>query len=83
MQKWGSRCGWDEGEWNEWFDKAVKDRDMEREFWEKAQERNVGETRARKWSDRKEVKESGDGEVVEKEGAKEKKKSSVFKRLFG
>jgi hypothetical protein len=83
MQKWGSRCGWDEGEWNEWFDKAVKERDMEREFWERAQERNVRERRARKWSDRKEVKEKEDGEVVEKEGARDNKKSSVFKRLFG
>jgi len=24
-EKWSSRCGWDDGEWNEWFGKAVEE----------------------------------------------------------
>ena len=36
-EKWGSRCGWNELEWNEWFNNVINDRKMEQEYWVKAQ----------------------------------------------
>jgi hypothetical protein len=76
-EKWASRCGWDESAWKEWFDKAVKDREMERAFWETAQEREVTERRLAMCVDGKTVKQG-----KEETSARENKKKSVFKRLF-
>jgi hypothetical protein len=42
-EKWSSRCGWNAVEWEQWHSNAKKDREMEMEFWEKAQERVVRE----------------------------------------
>lgn len=86
-EKWASRCGWLGTEWDEWFDKAVKEREEGREFWERAQERVVRERSVSvvgeedngmgKGVAKDEVKL--DGKKVEKNGVKRK---SVFKRLF-
>jgi hypothetical protein len=76
-EKWASRCGWDENEWDEWFQKVVKDRETEQEFWEQAQSREVRERKLAKCADGKIAEQAKGGtEVVEK------KKKSVFKRLF-
>lgn len=82
-EKWGSRCGWHEREWDEWIEKVVGERFEERVFWEGAQEREV-----REWIGRRggkvvsEVVEDGgklkESEEVEVLG----KKKNVFKRLF-
>lgn len=78
-EKWASRTGWDEGEWNYWFGKVTQDRDMGREFWEKAQEREVRERRTGQGVDEQKVEK-----VNERGGEKlVGKKKSVFKRLFG
>jgi hypothetical protein len=91
QEKWNSRCGWLDDEWNEWFDKAVKDRLVEREFWERAQEREVREREVSRVHDgNMGVKEgAGDGkgvDVVEggmkKVDGGKKERKSVFKRLF-
>jgi hypothetical protein len=82
QEKWNSRCGWLDEEWNEWFDKAVKDRQAEREFWERAQERVVRERRVGIVSsmDGKSGGVAGDVKGVAV-GVPEKRKS-VFRRLF-
>jgi hypothetical protein len=91
QEKWNSRCGWLDDEWNEWFDKAVKDRLAERKFWERAQEREVREREVSRVHDgNMGVKEgAGDGkgvDVVEggmkKVDGGKKERKSVFKRLF-
>jgi hypothetical protein len=82
-EKWNSRCGWHEGEWDVWFENAVKEREMEREFWDKAQERVTREKGPGGRVD-------GGGKSAEKErggaGTGEKKlvkrKSVFFRRLF-
>jgi hypothetical protein len=74
--KWGSRCGWQDGEWAEWFRGQVGERDAERGFWEGAQERVS--------------RERGPGGNMDmelgKEGVGEKKmvvkRRSVFLRMF-
>lgn len=78
-EKWSSRCGWNSVEWEQWYNNAKKDREMEMEFWEKAQERNVKE---------KKVTPKVAAVKVDKEvkivGAVEKKKrKSVFRKMFG
>jgi hypothetical protein len=77
VEKWASRCGWDEGEWNGWLNNAVKDRRLEQEFWEKAQERVVREKEpaglaASVSNMRMEVEK-----CVERKGRK-----SIFRKLF-
>ncbi|KAF1940159.1 hypothetical protein EJ02DRAFT_504277 [Clathrospora elynae] len=72
-EKRAGRCGWDEQEWDEWYDNAVKDREMELEFWERAQERVVREKGPARWA-------GGEGQGDECEGKKGRR--SVFKRLF-
>ncbi|KAH7389569.1 hypothetical protein DE146DRAFT_619701 [Phaeosphaeria sp. MPI-PUGE-AT-0046c] len=80
-EKWMSRTGWDEREWNYWFGAVMQDRDMGREFWEKAQEREVKERQTgQEEGVGKETMDKGEDGVVEKLIAKKK---SVFKRLFG
>ncbi|RMZ69482.1 hypothetical protein GMOD_00006298 [Pyrenophora seminiperda CCB06] len=48
-EKWGSRCGWDGGEWAEWYANARGDREMELEYWLKAQEGVVKEKGPARW----------------------------------
>ncbi|KAF1921955.1 hypothetical protein BDU57DRAFT_67975 [Ampelomyces quisqualis] len=81
-EKWGSRCGWDEGEWGVWFDGVVGEREKGREFWEKAQQRDVGERRARKTDGDREGQGLVDQRKVEGERKQVGKKKSVFKRFF-
>jgi hypothetical protein len=79
-EKWGSRCGWEEREWNEWFSNAINDRKMEQEYWIKAQERVVREKGPVRWVGRVE------DEVTEVEEAVREKRvgqRGVFKRWFG
>jgi hypothetical protein len=89
MQKWGSRCGWDDEEWNKWFEGAVREREREMGFWEGAQEREVRERRVRRTEKGegvkvKEANEKGSesGDIVKLEDGLKKKKS-VFRRMFG
>jgi hypothetical protein len=81
-EKWGSRCGWNEQEWNEWFKNAVNDRKMEQEYWVKAQERVVRESGPARWVTRLE----DEVECMEKAGevAREKREGGrgLFRRLF-
>ncbi|KAH7401633.1 hypothetical protein BKA66DRAFT_405887 [Pyrenochaeta sp. MPI-SDFR-AT-0127] len=79
QEKWSSRCGWDDEEWDEWFSNAVRDREMEQEFWEKAQERVVKEKGPARMTTQPEIDEK---RVVESDVGK-KGRRSVFKRLFG
>ena len=98
-EKWSSRCGWNAVEWEQWHSNAKKDRDMEMEFWEKAQERVVREKRVTPKAD------AGAARVASKAAApkatvakvaqeveqvevpekkkEKKKKSSVFRKMFG
>jgi hypothetical protein len=79
-EKWLSRCGWNDVEWEQWYSNAKKDREMEMEFWEKAQERITKEKKVTpKTATVKAVKE------VEKVEAPEKKakRKSVFRKMFG
>lgn len=77
-EKWSSRCGWDDEEWNEWFTNAQKDREMELEFWTKVQERAVVEKGPARLVERKEESEGGVEKAVGKKGRR-----SVFRKLFG
>lgn len=74
--KWSSRCGWNEDEWGDWFDNMVKDRAMEQEFWEKAQERVVRE----KGPVRRVARVEDDVEVQTDVG--KKGRQSIFRKLF-
>lgn len=40
-EKWCDEYGWGETERSEWIKNAIKDRSMEQNFWEGAQERGV------------------------------------------
>jgi hypothetical protein len=80
-EKWSSRCGWDDAEWTAWFGSAIKDRELEREFWDKAQERVTREKGPSSWVDGKSVEQESGG--VGKEKKPVEKRKSVFKRLFG
>ncbi|KAH4608569.1 hypothetical protein HBH82_071780 [Parastagonospora nodorum] len=78
-EKWGSRCGWHEQDWDEWIKKVVGERFEEKGFWEGAQEREVGE-----WVARRGEKIVDEVKVEKVEVQVEKrKKVGVFKRLFG
>ncbi|KAI8934419.1 hypothetical protein NX059_009154 [Plenodomus lindquistii] len=90
-EKWGSRVGgWDEREWEEWFGNVVRDRQMEGEFWEKAQERVVREKKGGVGRVESVAVGRGKGQVMEKvKGVEEKKgevgvgrRKSVFRRMF-
>jgi hypothetical protein len=76
-QKWASRCGWNETEWNDWFMNVARDREMEVEFWEKAQERVVREKGPARWIDRLEEVEPKVQTPVGNKG-----KQSIFRKLF-
>jgi hypothetical protein len=85
QEKWTSRCGWFDEEWTEWFEKAIKDRQEEREFWEKAQERVVRERVVRPVDGKNDVMAGNDkgtfiGVPVTK--AEKEKGKTMFKRLF-
>jgi hypothetical protein len=71
--KWGSRCGWEDGEWAEWFRGQVAEREVERGFWEGAQERVSREKGRGEWVDGRDA-EAGKKVVV--------RRKSVFKRIF-
>jgi hypothetical protein len=79
-EKWGSRCGWEERKWNEWFSNAVNDREMELEYWIKAQERVVRENGLASWVGRveDEVKEVEEVAREKREGRR-----GMFRRWFG
>jgi hypothetical protein len=79
-EKWGSRCGWDEREWNEWFANAVHDRKMEQEYWIKAQERIVRENGPARWVGRVKDEVERVQEVVRE---KKEGRRGVFRRVFG
>ncbi|KAF2833631.1 hypothetical protein CC86DRAFT_278824 [Ophiobolus disseminans] len=81
VEKWGSRCGWEDELWNEWFGNAVADRSAERDFWLGAQERVVRE-RGPARSVQREVRQKEEEESRGEEKIKEGKKG-VWKRLFG
>ncbi|KAH8730222.1 hypothetical protein GQ44DRAFT_607079 [Phaeosphaeriaceae sp. PMI808] len=81
MQKWNSRCGWDEDEWNAWFENMVQDRNMEFEFWEKAQERVVRERGPSRWVERLTAEQAVEESKTEKKNVDKRK--SAFKRWFG
>jgi hypothetical protein len=85
MQKWGSRCGWDDREWNKWFEHAVAERGREKVFWENAQARDVKERRVKRVVlNQKGEKDGGEASTEKKGGEMDKnKKKSVFKRFFG
>ncbi|KAH7084928.1 hypothetical protein BKA63DRAFT_5696 [Paraphoma chrysanthemicola] len=68
-EKWGSRCGWDEGEWGEWLGGMVRERKAEGKFWERAQERVAREARAKK-------REGAGGQGVVKEAREVKGKET-------
>jgi hypothetical protein len=71
--KWGSRCGWEDREWAEWFRGQVGEREVEKGFWEGAQERVSREKGPGVWMDGREGE--GENNVVVR-------RKSVFKRLF-
>jgi hypothetical protein len=78
-EKWGSRCGWDTREWNEWFTNAINDRMMELEYWMKAQERVVSQMGPALWVGRLE----DEVECMEKAGEVGKEgRKGVFRRWF-
>lgn len=78
-EKWSSRSEWDNQEWSEWLDNVTRDREMEVEFGEKAQEKavrgKVGGPARREDSVAK-VEDNQGSELVLK------KRRSVFRRLF-
>jgi hypothetical protein len=79
-EKWGSRCGWDEREWSEWFANAVNDRKMEQKYWSKVQERVVREKGPARWVSRVE----DEVENVEEVGKERREgRRGAFKRWFG
>lgn len=78
QEKWSSRCGWDEAEWDEWFSNAVRDREMEQDFWEKAQERVVKEKGPARLIPNLEAQTES---AVESDVGRKARKS-IFKRLF-
>jgi hypothetical protein len=82
-EKWGSRGEWDDVEWNEWFGAAVRERDEEKEFWLRAQER-VGKEMGSAIGEEKSVrKEKVEEKVEEKEQTKKAgKKRGVLRRWF-
>jgi hypothetical protein len=79
-EKWGSRCGWEEREWNEWYSNAVNDRKMEQEYWLKAQERVVRENGPARWVGRVEDEVNEVEEVVRE---KREGRRGVFRRWLG
>jgi hypothetical protein len=81
QEKWTSRCGWEENEWNQWFENATKDRAMELDFWEKAQERVVKEKGPAMWVKRATAQEEKLGRQT-KECSKQGKRKSLLKRWF-
>ncbi|KAJ4317570.1 hypothetical protein N0V94_004863 [Neodidymelliopsis sp. IMI 364377] len=89
MEKWSSRCGWDGEEWDGWYQNVKRDRELESEFWEKAQERVVRERIVKKIdggaAEQLQEKEDTQGQsTVEATPKREKgKRKSVFKRMFG
>ncbi|KAF3047283.1 hypothetical protein E8E11_006439 [Didymella keratinophila] len=91
MEKWSSRCGWDGEEWDGWYQNALQARKAEQDFWEKAQERVVRETLAKKANAPskggvEEAATQGQEKKAEGETGAEvtpkKEKKSVFKRMF-
>lgn len=86
MEKWSSRCGWDGGEWDGWYQNAIQARKAEQDFWEKAQERVVTErltkrstnNAAEKIVAQTETKEEGEAELT----PKKEKRQSIFRRMF-
>lgn len=78
-EKWGSRCGWDHQEWHEWYTNACNDRNMEQDYWLRAQERAVRERGPAKWVGRLE-----EAVVVEEEIDELKKgRKSLMRKWFG
>lgn len=77
-EKWDDKTGWGEEERSAWIKNAIKDRKMEQEFWERAQERMVREKGP--------MGGFGDGDVEEEgemdDGAKMGGRKSVFGRFF-
>jgi hypothetical protein len=97
-EKWSSRCGvWNPVEWEQWHGNAKKDRDMEMEFWEKAQERVVrekkvvpkGAAKSAAKAVSKAVPKADAVKVVEEvkkaevPEKKKKRRMSVFRKIFG
>ncbi|KAI2479004.1 hypothetical protein Ptr902_09215 [Pyrenophora tritici-repentis] len=80
-EKWGSRCGWDEREWAEWYGNARSDRDMELGFWLKAQERVVREKGPARWVSRLED-DYGVAVDAVAEAHNRSRKGGIFSRLF-
>jgi len=82
-EKWGSRCGWHEREWDEWIEKVVGERFAEKGFWEGAQEREVREWVAKRDKGKEMRVLEDEGKLKEGEKAEVlRKKNNVFKRLF-
>ena len=48
-QKHGSRCGWDRSEWLEWLSSRVQEREMEQDYWVRAQEKVVRKKGPARW----------------------------------
>lgn len=80
MEKWGSRCGWDEYEWHVWYANARNDRDMELEYWLKAQERVVKEKGPARWVSRLEDDYGVSVDTAVADDSRSRK--SIFSRLF-
>lgn len=90
MEKWNSRCGWDGKEWDTWYTNAKRDREMELEYWEKAQEKAVRGRMVSKAS--KCVAEKAEKAEKPEEGVqntntpeavpKKEKRRSLFRRMF-
>ena len=76
--KWGSRCGWEEGEWGEWVGGVVGERDAGRGFWEGAQERVVRERGPMVRSER-----GGEGEERGGVGVDGGRKRGFLRKIFG
>ncbi|KAL7776570.1 hypothetical protein CFE70_006986 [Pyrenophora teres f. teres 0-1] len=79
-EKWGSRCGWDEREWAAWYDNVSSDRNMELEFWLKAQEKVVKEKGPARWVSRLEDDYGAAVDAVADENNRSRK--GIFSRLF-
>jgi hypothetical protein len=79
-EKKSNRCGWNEQEWNEWFGNVVRDREMEQEYWLKAQESVVSKNEPTQLAGRLEDEAGTKEEVVE---AKQAAKKSKIRRWFG
>jgi hypothetical protein len=78
-EKYGSRCGWDHQEWHEWYTNACNDRNMEQEYWLRAQERAVRERGPAKWVGRLEEVEVPEEHV----GELKKGKKRIMRKWFG